>query len=326
MYRFRWPLRRFLLLGTMLSNLVTAQPMVCYVDGNARSTSARGESWEAPVISLQTAIDLVAEAGGGEVWVKAGVYKPDGDHREATFQLKPNVQLLGGFRGIESDRSQRNPKANRTILSGDIGKTTDADNCYHVVTGASNCLLDGFIISKGNANGLAEEGVGAGLLLPKGTRDFALSNCTLEKNNASWQGGGVFAENTGLVITNCMFFANTANSGAALATKGETVLRMLDSYFSSNFSIQSGGALELQSDIEAFIGDCSFMYNRTEGSGGAVSMQITGNRPARLELVDSTFNGNIAGKNAGAILFSGTFQPILSRCIFTQNTGKQGKP
>ncbi len=193
-----------------------------------------------------------------------------------------------------------------------------------MVTGASDCLLDGFTIAKGNANGLAGKGVGAGLLLPKGTRHFVLANCTFEKNSASWQGGGVFAENTSLAITNCMFFSNTANSGAGLATKGDTVLRMVNTFFSSNFSSQSGGAIELQSGIEAFIGGCNFMYNRSEGSGGAVSMQITGTHPAQLELIDSLFNGNIAEKNAGAILFSGKFQPIVSRCSFIQNVGKQG--
>jgi hypothetical protein len=249
--------------------------MVCYVDCNARYPSERGESWEAPTQSLQAAIDLVADAGGGEIWIKAGVYKPAGDNRETTFLLKPNVTLLGGFRGTESDASQRNPKANRTILSGAIGKATDSDNCYHVVTGASGCLVDGVIISKGNANGLTGNGVGAGLLLPKGTADFVLANCTFEKNKASWQGGGVFADNTSLALTNCMFFSNAANSGAGLATKGDTALRVVDTFFSSNFSTHSGGAIELQPETEAFIGGCSFMYNRTEGSGGAVSMQIT---------------------------------------------------
>ena len=45
---------------------------------------------------------------------------------------------------------------------------------------------------------------------------------------------------------------------------------MVDTFFSSNFSSQSGGAIELQSGTEAFIGGCSFMYNRSEGSGGAM--------------------------------------------------------
>ena len=208
-YRSRRPLHLCLFIGTVLTSQVNAHAKVCYVDSNPRYTSVRGESWDAPAQSLQAAIDLVAAAGGGEVWVKAGVYKPDSKDREATFLLKPNVKLLGGFRGTESERSQRNPKANRTILSGNIGKTSDSDNCYHVVTGASGCLLDGFTISNGNANGLAGKGVGAGLLLPKGTRHFVLANCTFEKNSASWQGGGVFAENTSLAMTNCMFFFRT---------------------------------------------------------------------------------------------------------------------
>jgi hypothetical protein len=308
----------------MLPTLCSAQAMICYVDSNPRYMSVRGESWDTPLKSLQAAIDLVAAAGGGEVWVKAGVYKPDGGSRESTFLLRQNVKLYGGFRGTESERSQRNAKANRTVLSGDIGKTTDADNCYHVVTGSSKSLLDGFIISHGNANGLAEQGVGAGLLLPNRTRDFSLINCTFEKNNAGWQGGGVFAENASLTVTNCMFFANAALSGAGLATKGGTNLRMLDTFFSSNFALQSGGAVELQPGIDAVIKGCSFMYNRSEGSGGAVSVKIPENGTARLELIDSTFTGNIADENAGAVLFSGNIQPVVSGCTYTQNAGKKG--
>jgi len=323
-YRFIRLPRLCLVLGTMLSSLLNAESIVCFVDGHSRQTSARGESWDAPVKSLQTAIDLVAAAGGGEVWVKAGVYKPDTGNRESTFLLKSNVSVFGGFRGIESDRSQRNPKANRTILSGAIGKSSDTDNCYHVVTGASKCLLDGFIISKGNANGPAGKGVGAGLMLPKEARDFSLINCTFEKNHAIWQGGGVFAENASLLVSNCMFFANSANSGAALAVKGNTKLTIRDTFFSSNFSSQSGGAIELPPGTEAFFAGCSFMYNRTEGSGAAISMQVTGNRTARLEIIDSIFNRNIAGKNAGALLLRGRFQPIVSRCSFAQNIGQQG--
>jgi hypothetical protein len=323
-YTSGWPLGLCLFLGAILPTLCSAQSIICYVDSNPRYTSTQGDSWETPIKSLQAAIDLVAASGGGEVWVKAGVYKPEGDSRESTFLLRQNVKLYGGFRGTESERSQRNAKANRTVLSGDIGKTTDSDNCYHVVTGSSKSLLDGFIISKGNANGLAEQGVGAGLLLPNRTRDFSLINCTFEKNNAGWQGGGVFAENASLTVTNCMFFANAALSGAGLATKGDTNLRMLDTFFSSNFSLQSGGAIELQPGIDAVITGCSFVYNRSEGSGGAVSLQIPENGTARLELIDSTFTGNIAAKNAGAILLRGPFRPNVIRCSFTQNVGKQG--
>jgi predicted outer membrane repeat protein len=294
------------------------------VDADSEYSSARGESWDAPARSLQAAIDRVAEAGGGEVWVKAGVYKPAGNNRNATFALKPKVKLLGGFRGTETDGSQRNPKANKTILSGDLGKTPDSDNCYHVVTGAADGLLDGFFIIKGNANGLAENGVGAGVLLPKGTGNFSIANCIFERNNASWQGGGIYVEDTSLSVTNCMFFSNSATSGAGLATKGSTRLTVLDSFFSSNFALQTGGAMELQADVEALIERCSFMYNRAQGSGGAISAQIAGNRSARIELVDNIFNNNISGKNAGAIFFSGKFQPIISRCTFAQNVGKLG--
>ncbi len=64
--------------------------------------------------------------------------------------------IYGGFNGTETLRTQRNPSANVTRLSGDIGATRDwADNSYHVVVGSytnSTAVLDGFTIYAGNAN------------------------------------------------------------------------------------------------------------------------------------------------------------------------------
>ncbi len=77
------------------------------------------------------------------------------------------MALYGGFAGTETARSQRNPAANLTILSGDIDNndsqtpiitdlttvTGNDTNSYHVVTGATGATLDGFTITAGNANG-----------------------------------------------------------------------------------------------------------------------------------------------------------------------------
>ena len=48
--------------------------------------------------------------------------------------LAEGVEVYGGFAGTETLLSERNPAANITILSGDIGTLGDpSDNCYHVV-------------------------------------------------------------------------------------------------------------------------------------------------------------------------------------------------
>ncbi|HYX21624.1 MAG TPA: hypothetical protein VFA98_12340, partial [Thermoanaerobaculia bacterium] len=78
---------------------------------------------------------LAAATSGDEIWVATATYKPDPSDRTKSFALKNGVGIYGGFVGNETMRSQRNPEANVTILSGDIGTPgSAADNSYHVVT------------------------------------------------------------------------------------------------------------------------------------------------------------------------------------------------
>ena len=79
--------------------------------------------------------------------------------RSFSFALKNGVGIYGGFLGNEASRGDRNPVANVTILSGDIGVGgNSSDNCYHVVTAdatvTASAILDGFTITGGNANGV----------------------------------------------------------------------------------------------------------------------------------------------------------------------------
>src|SRR5690554_6622522 len=82
-----------------------------------------------------------------EVWVKAGTYTPtSGADPTISFNILPGVAVYGGFAGAETQRSERNPVANPTTLSGDIGTPGDnTDNGYHVV------VMDGTTAS-GNIN------------------------------------------------------------------------------------------------------------------------------------------------------------------------------
>ncbi len=137
-------------------NIIIGKPRH-YVDFSADGID-NGTSWADAFNDLQDAI-TTAEAGE-EIWVAAGLYIP-GTTREASFELQHGVAVYGGFNGTEDYRHQRNPRANITILSGEIGNPSiKTDNTYHVITTASThenrldetAILDGFTITGGYAD------------------------------------------------------------------------------------------------------------------------------------------------------------------------------
>lgn len=256
-------------LGTWLAHTPTvqAETIVVYVDADA-SGSNDGTSWANAYLHVQDALDAATPAPGDtvEIWVAAGVYYPDegngrsdGD-RSAAFQLKNNVALYGGFAGGESSKTERQITTHLTVLSGDIDQddTTDAagitvaaadivgDNSYHVVNNSnldSSAVLDGFVITAGQATGSDDDRHGGGMLntnaslsmrnlvftgneavrygggLGNFTSDPTLTNVIFRSNLVSWNGGdwalggGIYNDNSNPVIANAVFTGNQVITG-----------------------------------------------------------------------------------------------------------------
>ncbi|RME13563.1 MAG: hypothetical protein D6802_01125, partial [Ardenticatenia bacterium] len=223
--------------GTAHAN--TGSP--CYVDADATG-AANGVSWTDAYTTVQ---DALADANCTEIWVAAGVYYPDegagqtNDDRNSTFQLKNGVAIYGGFAGTETARDQRNPTVNITVLSGDLDKndTTDTNgvvtstdnitgtNTYHVVTGSgtdSTAVLDGFVITAGQADGIQpDNSVGGGMYNNDGSP--TLNNIIFSGNWASNYGGGMYNAMGSPVLSNVTFTFNTAANGGAMANYTSTV-------------------------------------------------------------------------------------------------------
>ena len=190
-----------------------------------------GASWATALPSLQAAIDRVAQTRGGEVWVAQGTYSP-GNDRDATFQLRSGVAVYGGFAGTESRLEERDVQRNVTTLSGEIDSPGSAtDHCYHVVTGADNALLDGFLITGGDAR----EG-GPGMSGPPGGgplggfggeppmrrrgppgqgRIHTTPDAILAGSNHGF-GGGMLNFQCAPTVRNCTFQGNQAGKGGAV--------------------------------------------------------------------------------------------------------------
>lgn len=263
-------------------------PVIWFVDDSATGNND-GSSWEDAFIDLQDA--LAGANDGDEIWVAEGTYRPtDGNDRSISFQLVQGVAVYGGFAGTEIGRHQRNWRAHKTILSGDIGTQNDqSDNSYNVVKGADNAVLDGFTITGGNANGSGSwpnyNGGGIYCYYQSPT----INNCTITGNNASGYGGGMYSRFYAPRLTNCSFSGNEANFGGGIFNRG-SVLTLTNCIFSSNEASSGGGC----------------MYNDYTYSNG-------------MMVVNSTFSGNDAQGRCGGV-YNYRSSPTFMNCIFWANT------
>ena len=118
-----------------------------YVDWQASGLN-NGQNWSDAYRNLHDALSV--SDSGDEIWVARGTYFPaeDGD-RSARFQLPSGVRLYGGFSGNEFFAEERDPQANPTILSGDIGvpgdSTDNSNNLLYLAYPDTGTLIEGLI-------------------------------------------------------------------------------------------------------------------------------------------------------------------------------------
>jgi hypothetical protein len=289
-------------------------PCVIRVDGAAGDDGADGTSWATAVATVQTGIDL-ASPDGCSVWVAAGEYLPTaGDDRSAAIRLAAGVALYGGFAGDEASLDARSPTDNPTVLSGDIGAPDDAsDNSYHVVIGADDALIDGFVISAGNADGEAPDSNGGGLLNLEVSPTVRL--CTFVDNHAAAEGGAMYNAGGAPRISDCAFEANGATSfGGALANyEASPVIER--SAFSDNVS-DNGGAINNYSGSSPVVHGCWFDANSASNIGGAIYNE-TGSSPG---VISCLFTANETTYNGAALYNYDGSAPSLASCTVTGNS------
>jgi hypothetical protein len=259
----------------LVSGLSTAAALGGIIYVNAAAAGANdGTSWANAYTSLQTALGTAGS--GDDIWVVAGTYRPtSGPDRTISFALKNGVGVYGGFDGTESQRSQRDPSANVTILSGDLGTPGSAtDNSFHVVTAdgtvTSTGVLDGFTVTAGQANGdpLSFQDRGAGMWDNGGSP--TLSRVTFSGNVASAEGGGLRVTSGAPILLNCLFQGNSVGfggKGGGIYAGGGSSVTAQGCVFRSNSIASSstgGGGLESGGAVLTLI-NCVVAQNDPNG-------------------------------------------------------------
>ncbi len=295
---------------------------VLYVRADAPA-NGDGKSWRTAYRDLQDALNMAACARSvvEQIWVTRGTYRPDrgsGD-RAATFRLVTGVALLGGFNGTETASEQRDPSANSTILSGDVGiPGTSNDNSFHVVTASltePGTVLDGFTITAGVANGSAPDDMGAGILNISGVP--TIRNCTLSGNLARL--GGAIHNTAGAAptISDCLFRQNTAGSaGGSIHNAVGSIVVLRRCRFLRNTAAAAGGAI-FTSAGELTATDCLFSGN-TAMSGGALQ-----NFSSAATLTNCTLSRNSASGSGGGIVNISSSNTLLN-CVLWGNSDLGG--
>ena len=310
-----------ILLGLISCNFCNAQ---VFVNKDALGIND-GSSWENAYNNLHLALDKVST--GEQVWIASGTYLPGkmGDPKNTTFHLKKGIHLYGGFAGVESKLSERDPFKYPTILSGDLNQddiiddldSNRTDNVWTVMlvenSSDSIPIIDGLTFKSGHSDGnnkLYEESNGGGLFLygPAFVR-----NCTFIQNYSSETAGALFLvdslgiENAGLKIDSCQFQNNQSTFGGAINIKLLTgkvpSIIIQNSSFSKNSSKEKGGGLYIVSNIDGAsvkVDSCNFSINSSSYCGGAISCDIYG-KDNMVSIQNSTFSENQAQLIAGAI-------------------------
>ncbi len=326
------------LVAMLLLTVTPALATIRYVKSDATGAND-GTSWTDAYMDLQVA--LAAAVSGDEIWVATGTYhpaSPDGD-RNATFQLKNEVSVYGGFAGTEGLLSQRlsfprpEPDPLATILSGDLNDDdindpeldpymiSKWDNSHHVVTGSattSTALLDGFTITAGYADGDSGSAAsrGAGIYIHDGSP--TITRCAVTSNWANIAGGGVFTrdgsfptisdslfqDNVTLDQMGCLLGECLSNGGAM--TNSNSSPRLVNCVFHANGSTAGGAVFNVNAAAPEFV-DCEFSANTAwdmvDWTGAVVSGTGVGgamvNAAASVTATGCVFNGNYVGVQPG---------------------------
>lgn len=128
-----------------------------YVSESTGSDSGADGTREHPWASVSRTLDRIKDATEGNVYA---VLVAAGRYSWGTIYMKPWVHLYGGF---DREDWERDPAANETLLDG--------SKRHRVIHGASQVVLDGFVITQG------EGGWGAGISFYL-CSESTISNCT----------------------------------------------------------------------------------------------------------------------------------------------------
>lgn len=198
--------------------------------------------------------------------------------RDNTFLIQRQTNLYGGFKGNETQLSQRNGALYPTILSGDLGVAeNDSDNAHHVMVIAAQVIVDGFTITKGRA---------------------LFNHEILDKTYNKNLGGGVLSVSGNSTFNHINFIDNSAEGGGAYTSLGIDHTKIVNSIMQNNIAKSGSASYVYGSELEII--NTSIINNTSQNEmfthenklqTGAIFVSSSGNT-GKLSLYNSILYNN----------------------------------
>jgi len=298
--------RILILFAVLIAYCSTSTAAVFRVDADSTAPVPDGQTWPTAYKTIQEGINAAVAAGASpsnpaEVWVREGVYT---GVTSPVVTLKPGVHVYGGFAGTETLREERDWDAHETIIDGE-----DIRRC---VIGADAATLDGFTITRGDA----QVARGGGMYTTNSSP--TVTNCTFSANRAEY-GGGMYNGYASLAtVTNCTFSANTANRDGGGMFNRLSSPTFTNCTFSANTANGVGGGMYNSDSSSAAVTNCSFSANRAYDGGGVYNFYSS------RTFTNCTFSANTADRYGGGMYNGYASLATVTNCTFSANTASSG--
>ena len=286
----------------------------------------------------------------------------------ASFFLQDGVSIYGGFAGGELDLTERDPALNETVLSGDYAAAAEAagrcppgatGDCFapHATPGCDDVICcnavcavlpfccandwDGQCVAQAEVNAMCASAFTAAFHvvtadavdLTARLDGFTITGGSAEGVDNNALGGGTLVVIASPAIVRCVFVANFAVDGGAMAMitdDPENPARpfVTNCRFLGNIAAADGGAI-FNLGSEPRLTNCTFSGNHASGFGGAISNlgDDGGGQGAGLcahpQVVNCTFSLNSAAILGGGLSNGANSTATVTNSILWDNAPDQ---
>lgn len=279
---------------------------VFYVDSANVSGVYDGLSWATAFNKLEDGLSQAALSTGSNVWVAKGTYSPPANQ---SFKMGRTTQVYGGFSNNSTDFSQRDWKANPTILKGSGAGVFDNDYLNDAGNVTGWAILEGFTITGGNNT----KG-GAGMYNKYASPD--LKNIIFVDNQTTGSGGAFYSEGSSSILTDVTFKNNIAGAdgGAIYVTQIGNKLTYTSLVFINNRANNGGAIANLGNNANLDIVNTVFENNYASLGGAVYNTSVWS-----INFTNTIFAGNTAGSTA-TVHNAGSGKSVYLNVSFSKNT------